>query len=357
VIYRRVFEPYGGVVAESTGSGAHERIFTGKREDVDTRDGGSGLANFGARWYDADIGRFLGVDPIVQTVSDPQTHNPYGYVRNNPVTLIDPDGRGWADFVQIGFAIVGMVMAMIPGLQFGAPLFFASFNAFGAGLGAVVGGDAGLGIALGTAMISSAFGFHAAANPDWRSVVITNSGPESNPNSDGEWESLGSVNPIDIDAASTEESQGASQSDGQVYTGAPDLPVEEAIGPIEIVTGVYGGVRVIYSGLRYGLPALGRWLANRGGREAVEEGGEQALKISPKIERHMARRGWTSQQVSEAVRSGKQVRAVNKATGNPATRYVNPNTGQSVVIDDVTGEVIHVGGPGFSYGPGSGDLP
>jgi hypothetical protein len=55
--------------------------------------------------------------------------------------------------------------------------------------------------------------------------------------------------------------------------------------------------------------------------------------------------------------SGKQVRAVNKATGNPATRYVHPNTGQSVVIDDVTGQVIHVGGPRFKYGPGSGDVP
>jgi hypothetical protein len=46
-----------------------------------------------------------------------------------------------------------------------------------------------------------------------------------------------------------------------------------------------------------------------------------------------------------------------KATGNPATPYVHPKTGQSVVLDDVTGEVIHVGGPGFTYGPRSGDVP
>ena len=52
-----------------------------------------------------------------------------------------------------------------------------------------------------------------------------------------------------------------------------------------------------------------------------------------------------------------QTDAVNKANGNPATRYVNPDTGQSVVIDDVTGQLIHVGGPGFKYGPGSGDMP
>jgi hypothetical protein len=71
----------------------------------------------------------------------------------------------------------------------------------------------------------------------------------------------------------------------------------------------------------------------------------------------MARRGWTPQQIDEAVQSGKQVPAISKATGNPATRYVHPETGQSVVVDNVTGEVIHVGGPGFRYGPGSGDLP
>lgn len=48
---------------------------------------------------------------------------------------------------------------------------------------------------------------------------------------------------------------------------------------------------------------------------------------------------------------------MNKATGNPATRFIHPKTGQSVVIDDVTGQVIHVGGPGFKYGLGSGDVP
>ena len=34
---------------------------------------------------------------------------------------------------------------------------------------------------------------------------------------------------------------------------------------------------------------------------------------------------------------------------NSATRYVHPETGRSVVIDNVTGEVIHVGGDGFKY--------
>jgi hypothetical protein len=71
----------------------------------------------------------------------------------------------------------------------------------------------------------------------------------------------------------------------------------------------------------------------------------------------MGPRGWTQEAIDEAIKSGQQVKAVNKATGNAATRYVHPTTGQSVVVDNITGEVIHVGGPGFKYGPGSGDLP
>jgi hypothetical protein len=81
------------------------------------------------------------------------------------------------------------------------------------------------------------------------------------------------------------------------------------------------------------------------------------LKFSPKIIRQMARRGWTKEAIHEARQAGTHVRAVSKATGNTATRYVHPTTGKSVVVDDVTGDVIHVGGEGFKYGPGSGDIP
>ena len=70
----------------------------------------------------------------------------------------------------------------------------------------------------------------------------------------------------------------------------------------------------------------------------------------------MERRGWTPEQIQRAIDSGQQVPARNKANDNPATRYINPDTGQSVVVDNKTGEIIHVGGPGFKYGPSSGDV-
>lgn len=64
----------------------------------------------------------------------------------------------------------------------------------------------------------------------------------------------------------------------------------------------------------------------------------------------MAQRGWTAQQISEAIQNGQQFPAVNNVNaGNAATRYVHAATGRSVVVDEVTGEVIHVGGDGFVY--------
>ena len=84
--------------------------------------------------------------------------------------------------------------------------------------------------------------------------------------------------------------------------------------------------------------------------------GSTAFSISPKIAGQMTTRGWTQEAIEEAMKAGVQVKAVNKANGNPATRYVHPTTGQSVVVDNVTGEVIQVGAPGFRFGPGSGDL-
>jgi hypothetical protein len=52
----------------------------------------------------------------------------------------------------------------------------------------------------------------------------------------------------------------------------------------------------------------------------------------------------------EAIQHGQQFPAVNQVNaGNAATRYVHPATGRSVVVDQVTWEVIHVGGDGLVY--------
>jgi RHS repeat-associated protein len=100
------------VVAETATTEATPQLFTGQRYEAS-----SGLYDFRARWYDPEAGRFLSVDPIVQDVADPQTHNAYGYVRNNPVNFVDPDGLGfWKtlwNVVKLVLAAAAIVVAVV----------------------------------------------------------------------------------------------------------------------------------------------------------------------------------------------------------------------------------------------------
>jgi hypothetical protein len=73
------------------------------------------------------------------------------------------------------------------------------------------------------------------------------------------------------------------------------------------------------------------------------------VKSPGKLARQILARGWTPEQIDEALASGQAFKATNLETGGPATRYVHPVTGRSVVIDDLSGEIIHVGGDGFIY--------
>lgn len=53
--------------------------------------------------------------------------------------------------------------------------------------------------------------------------------------------------------------------------------------------------------------------------------------------------------IQEAVEFGNKFPAKNNANGNSATRYVHPKTGKSVVVDDVTGDILQVGRSDFLY--------
>lgn len=74
----------------AVGDGVRQQ-FTAKERDVET-----GLDYFEARYYSSAQGRFTSADPLYYTASrpgDPQQFNLYSYVRNNPLKLVDPDGR------------------------------------------------------------------------------------------------------------------------------------------------------------------------------------------------------------------------------------------------------------------------
>ena len=54
-----------------------------------------GLVHMNGRVYDPTIGRFLSADPFIQAPDETQSWNRYAYVRNNPLSLIDPSGYSW----------------------------------------------------------------------------------------------------------------------------------------------------------------------------------------------------------------------------------------------------------------------
>jgi len=62
-----------------------------------------------ARYYDPAMGRFLSIDPVGFTESNPQSFNRYAYANNNPHRYVDPDGRiaetAW-DVFNIGLGVV-----------------------------------------------------------------------------------------------------------------------------------------------------------------------------------------------------------------------------------------------------------
>lgn len=70
------------------------------------RDSEDGLDDFEARYMGSNIGRFMSPDPDddsgFENQDDPQSWNGYSYVRNNPLTLTDPDGRDYRVCVDNG---------------------------------------------------------------------------------------------------------------------------------------------------------------------------------------------------------------------------------------------------------------
>jgi len=77
------YDEFGKVTADSSPD-FQPFGFAGCLYDVDTK-----LCHFGAREYDAGLGRWLSKDPIG---FDGKDTNLYGYVFNDPINFIDPKG-------------------------------------------------------------------------------------------------------------------------------------------------------------------------------------------------------------------------------------------------------------------------
>ncbi|WP_030595708.1 RHS repeat domain-containing protein [Streptomyces anulatus] len=87
-VTKRYLTAFGVERAGAVGSWVDDRSFLGK-----TRDRSTGLTHLDAREYDAELGRFISVDSLLETEKH-QSLAGYGYAENNPVTLSDPTGLG-----------------------------------------------------------------------------------------------------------------------------------------------------------------------------------------------------------------------------------------------------------------------
>jgi len=66
--------------------------FTGQYHES-SLPGGEGLSYYNARWYDAQLGRFLSADNIVSNFANPKALNRFAYVLSNPLRYRDPSGH------------------------------------------------------------------------------------------------------------------------------------------------------------------------------------------------------------------------------------------------------------------------
>ncbi len=162
-----------------------DRGFTG-HEQIDE----IGLIHMNGRVYDPVLGRFISADPIIQSPTDLQSLNRFAYVRNNPLSLIDPSGFSW--WSKKGKRMLGKAFSVLfPTIAISTPQGLREFGRFArknkyvgevvqvAGCAAVIAGSAGAGAAAcGAIAASVAYGvtdgdFQAAARAGATAFVMS----------------------------------------------------------------------------------------------------------------------------------------------------------------------------------------
>ena len=89
VLERNDYYPFGMRHANASHPvTANNRFKYNGKEDQTV--GALGLLDYGARMYDAQIGRWLAVDPMAEKH---YSESPYAYVHNSPMIHVDPDGK------------------------------------------------------------------------------------------------------------------------------------------------------------------------------------------------------------------------------------------------------------------------
>jgi RHS repeat-associated protein len=93
VISAKDYYPFGmSMPGRSTEGGTYRYGFNGKEKDTETD-----LNDFGARFYAANLGRWLSIDPLAAKFPN---WSPYNAMNDNPMFFIDPDGKESKDWIE-----------------------------------------------------------------------------------------------------------------------------------------------------------------------------------------------------------------------------------------------------------------
>ena len=85
------YYPFGGLLASSASAANSVQPYKYNGKELD-RHSGLDWYDYGARWYDAVLGRWVSVDPLAESYIG---LSPYSYCDSNPVNRIDPDGMDY----------------------------------------------------------------------------------------------------------------------------------------------------------------------------------------------------------------------------------------------------------------------
>lgn len=106
VCYDADFTPYGQEMSHTerlqTAACPQNYKFTGYERDAET---GNDYAF--ARYYNPRLGRFMTPDLLGGGIGDPQSHNRYAYVGNNPANNVDPSGLCFDSLLNTGASCNG----------------------------------------------------------------------------------------------------------------------------------------------------------------------------------------------------------------------------------------------------------
>ncbi len=103
------YYPYGMEMPGRTYSSSDYRYgYQGKEKDDDVKSNGNSY-DFGARFYDPRLGRWLSRDPLAEKYAD---MSPYNAFANNPINMVDPDGKEYHAVVLSGQAVVAIAASM-----------------------------------------------------------------------------------------------------------------------------------------------------------------------------------------------------------------------------------------------------